>query len=236
MSYALGDIGDLARAEAVVQRAIDRAKDVDDPYTRVRLYWSMARLAQVEGRTTVALANVRKAIALLQLTDDTLHLARANILAASIALSRGDADTAEPHLDHAESLLGNAGAVEDVSELKYRRSRLAMLRGNAADAIRLAREAIELIGGKNPIDEGVAFGALADGLALGGETQGADEAYRRSVGLLEEQGRWRDASLACRSWAHMLRSVGREDQAMDVLERAADLATRALPADARVER
>jgi transcriptional regulator with XRE-family HTH domain len=236
MSYALGDMGDLARAEAVVQRAIDRAKDVDDPYTRVRLYWSMARLAQVEGRTTVALANVRKAIALLQLTDDTLHLARANILAASIALSRGDADTAEPHLDHAESLLGNAGAVEDVSELKYRRSRLAMLRGNAADAIRLAREAIELIGGKNPIDEGVAFGALADGLALGGETQGADEAYRRSVGLLEEQGRWRDASLACRSWAHMLRSVGREDQAMDVLERAADLATRALPADARVER
>jgi hypothetical protein len=33
----------------------------------------------------------------------------------------------------------------------------------------------------------------------------------------------------------MLRQVGREDQAMDVLDRATELAMRATPADARVE-
>ncbi len=42
---------------------------------RVRLYWSIARLAHAEGRESVALTNVRKAIALLQATDDTFHLA-----------------------------------------------------------------------------------------------------------------------------------------------------------------
>jgi len=34
----------------------------------------------------------------------------------------------------------------------------------------------------------------------------------------------------------MLRQMGREEQALDVLDRAAELAMRAAPADARVER
>ena len=72
--------------------------------------------------------------------------------------------------------------------------------------------------------------------ALRGETDDADTAYRRSVELLEGQGRWRDATTTCRSWARMLRQMGREEQALDVLERAAELGMRATPADARVER
>lgn len=236
LSYALTDIGEMARAEEVVREAIERASDIEDPYMRVRLYWSMARLAHHEGRTTTALENVRKAIALLQLTDDTLHLARANILAANIALSRGDADTAAPYLDQAELLLGQTPAAEDVIELKYRRSRLESLRGNADRAVALAREAIEMIGGSSPTEEGLAFSALADALVLTGETHGADEAFRRAVNLLEGEGRWRDATTTCRSWARMLRQMGREEQALDVLDRAAELAMRAAPADARVER
>jgi transcriptional regulator with XRE-family HTH domain len=236
LSYALTDIGEIGRAEEIVREAIERAGDIEDPYMRVRLYWSMARLAHHEGRTTIALENVRKAIALLQLTDDTLHLARANVLAANIALSRGDADTAAPYLDQAEQLLGQTPAAEDVIELKYRRSRLESLRGNAERAVALAREALEMIGGSSPTEEGVAFAALADALVLTGETHGADEAYRRSVNLLEGEGRWRDATTTCRSWARMLRQMGREEQALDVLDRAAELAMRATPADARVER
>jgi transcriptional regulator with XRE-family HTH domain len=236
LSYALTDIGEITRAEEVVRRALDRAGEIDDPYMRVRLYWSMARLAHHEGRTTAALDNVRKAIALLRLTDDTLHLARANVLAASIALSRGDGETAAPYLDQAEQLLGQTPAAEDLIELKYRRSKLETLRGHADAAVRLARESIELIAGSSPTEEGVALAALADALALAGDMQEADDSYRRSVALLEEQGRWRDATTTCRAWARMLRQMGREDQALDVLDRAAELGMRATPADTRVER
>jgi transcriptional regulator with XRE-family HTH domain len=236
LSYALSDMGNVTRAEEVVQRALERSADIEDPYMRVRLYWSMARLAHHEGRSSAALENVRKAIALLRLTDDTFHLARANLLAASIALTREEVDAAGAYLDQAESLLGPSPALEDLFELRVRRSRIAALRGNGPEAVRLAREAVELVGSHNPADEGLAFGALGDALALSGETPGADEAYRRSVALLEEQGRWRDASAACRAWARMLRQVGREQQALDVLDRAAELGLRATPADARVER
>src|SRR5258707_476312 len=117
LSYALSDMGELARAEDVVRRALDRVEDNADPYMRVRLYWSMARLAHAEGRESVALTNVRKAIALLQATDDTFHLARAHILAGGITLTRDDADTAEGHLDRAEQLLSVPAAAEDIVEI-----------------------------------------------------------------------------------------------------------------------
>jgi transcriptional regulator with XRE-family HTH domain len=236
LSYALSDMGDLARAEDVLRHALDRLGEQDDPYMRVRLYWSIARLAHREGRASVALTNVRKAIALLQATDDTLQLARAHILAAGITLSRDDADDAERHLDIAERLLGMPVAVEDLVEINVQRSRIAASRGDCEPALALARRALDLNGGQNPVDDGRAFSALADGLILAGETPGADEAYRRAVDLLEVHGRWRDAANTCRAWARMLRQAGNEQQAMDVLERAAELGTRATPAEAHAER
>jgi tetratricopeptide (TPR) repeat protein len=235
LSYALSDAGDLSRAEEVVQQALERAEESEDPYMRVRLYWSMARLASAEGRSTVALTNVRKAIALLQATDDTLHLARAHILAANIALKRDDASIASRHLDDAERLLGKAPAAEDAIEITHCRSRVALLLGDAGRATALAREALSLIGDESPSDQGRAYAALADALALGGTTDEAHEAFTHAVALLEQQNRWREAAATCRSWARMLRQVGREDQAMDVLDRATELAMRATPADARVE-
>ena len=236
LSYALSDMGDLARAEVVVAEALDRVQDSDDPYMRVRLYWSMARLAHAEGEASVALTNARKAIALLQATDDSFHLARAHILASSISMSREDADAAERHLDQADQLLGTRPAVEDAVEVKIGRSRIAAFRGQSKDAIALAREALKLIGDDSPADEGVAFKALGDGLALAGEFPAADEAYRRAADLLEAQGQWRDATEACRAWARMLRANGQEEQALDVLDRATELGLRAAPADVHVER
>jgi tetratricopeptide (TPR) repeat protein len=196
----------------------------------------MARLAHAEGRASVALTNVRKAIALLQATDDTLHLARAHILASGITLSRGDADNAEDHLNRAEQLLSTPAAAEDVVEITIQRSRIAALRSEGKPAVELARRALELNASKSPIDDGRAFFALGHGLALTGEHAGADEAYRRAAEVLEQQHQWRDATNACRSWAKMLREQGREEQALDVLERATELSMRTTPAPAHSQR
>jgi transcriptional regulator with XRE-family HTH domain len=236
LSYALSDMGDLVRAEEVVQRALARLDEEDDPYMRVRLYWSMARLAYDEGRGSVALANIRKAIALLQATDDTLHLARAHMLAAHISVSRS-AEDAERHLDAAEQLLGSSATTADQVEIAIQRAELAIARSDGDAAATLARHALELNKGANPVDDGMAHAALAKGLALADDSNAADDAFRRSAQILEAQGRWHDCANVCRAWARMLRQVGREDQAMDVLDRAADLAMRAsTPAEARAER
>jgi tetratricopeptide (TPR) repeat protein len=226
-------MGEIARAEEVVRKALDRVKDTTDPYTRVRLYWSIARLAHVEGREAVALTNVRKAIALLQATDDTFHLARAHILAANITLSHDDPGSAETHLEHAEKLLGHDPPNQDLFEIVTQRARIAVLREEAASAVEFGRKALALAGSE--ADRGLAYTAIGDGLALGAQYAAADESYRQAVDLLEEQGRWRPAANACRAWAKMLRHMGREQEALDVLERATELSMRASPDRAHAE-
>ena len=236
LSYALTDMGEIARAEEVVRHALDRMKDTTDPYMRVRLYWSIARLAHAEGRDTVALTNVRKAIALLQTTDDTFHLARAHILAAVITLGREKAEDAEEHLDLAEHLLGSAATPQDTLNIAQNRARIALLRHQPDAAADLAREALTLSRSTQPTEEGISLYALADALAMAGDVGGADKAYAEAVELLEGGGRWRDASSACRAWGRLLREQRREQQALDVLDRAAELGMRAVPDTARVER
>jgi transcriptional regulator with XRE-family HTH domain len=234
LSYALSDMGEIARAGDVVRRALDRVEDNADPYMRVRLYWSMARLAHAEGRESVALTNVRKAIALLQVTDDTFHLARAHILAAGITLGRGDADAAQGHLETAERLLGAAAAPEDTFEIRQHHARVALLQGRPPEAVAHARDALTVAA--KPADEGHATFVLADALVAAGERSEADSMYARAVELLEASGRWRSASTACRAWGRLLREDGREERALDELDRAAELAMRATPDPAHAER
>ncbi len=235
LSYALSDMGEIARAEEVVQRLLDRMEESADPYMRVRLYWSMARLAHTEGREAVALTNVRKAIALLQATDDTFHLARAHILAAYITVSREEPDAAEAHLQKAERLLGPAVPKQERFDITMQRARVAALLGRGDRAVELARSALELTD-DSPYDRGLALVALAEGNALKGDVDVALGAYAEAVGILEELARWRQATTAARAWAKLLRDAGRESEALDVLDRAADLGMRAVPETARADR
>jgi len=231
LSYALTDVGEIARAETVVRDALARVGDTEDPYMRVRLYWSMARVADAEGHASLALANIRKAIALLEMTEDALNLGRAHSAAARLLVERGKGREAAEHLDRAERLLGVAPSPTDIVELKIQRSRIARLDADADGAIAFAREALAIE--SMPADRGYALAVLADGLALKGESADADAAYREAVDILEAEGRVRPAANAARSWGNMLRAGGDEARALDVLDRAAELGMRATPQHAR---
>ncbi|MGH3000648.1 MAG: helix-turn-helix domain-containing protein, partial [Gaiellaceae bacterium] len=234
LSYALTDIGEVGRAEQVVRAALERVGDTEDPYMRVRLYWSMARVADAEGRPSVALANIRKAIALLEMTEDALNLGRAYSVAAKLLVERGKADEATAYLDRAERLFGVTPSPGDLVEVKIQRSRIARSTGDADAAIAFAREALAI--DSMPVDRGFSLVVLADGLALKGETADANAAYGESVGILDSEGRWRPAANAARAWGNMLRASGDEAQALDVLDRAAELGMRATPQHARTDR
>lgn len=236
LSYALSDAGDLVRAEAVVREALEAAGDNNDPYMRIRLYWSLARLSEMEGRSSTALRYVRRAIALLEATEDTLYLARAHLLCAWIMGSSGNGEGARAQLDKAEHLFGAGATTDDAAMLKVERARAEALLGDGDAAVRLAREAIAILGDEYKAEQGSAFLALAEGLTLKGETDAATEAYSRAVDVLADQRRWREAAQAAQAWGKALRASGRESQALDVLERATELGLRATPAEAAAER
>jgi tetratricopeptide (TPR) repeat protein len=224
LSYALTDLGDLDRAEEVLQEAIAKAEDATDAYSRVRLYWSIARLNDLQGRSAAALTYIRRAIALLDVTDDTLHLARAHLLCGSIMLSQGHAGGAGRHYELAEQLFGPSAEPEDLVNLYTDQSKLSAHLGDADGAINRAEAALAAASDQYLRERGDALWALAEARALKGEVDGADEAFRQATDLLGEHGHRRNHVEAYRAWGKFLRRAGREEQALEVLERAADLA------------
>jgi tetratricopeptide (TPR) repeat protein len=236
LSYALTDLGDLERAQGVLDTALDQADAMTDAYSRVRLYWSLARIADLQGQPAAALDYVRRAIALLDVTDDTLHLARAHLLCGSILLSQGRAEDAGRHFDLAEQLFGPHPEPEDVANLYTDQSRRAAQLGDGAEAVGRAQAALDAVGEEYGRERGTSLWALAEGLALTGDTDGAHDAFRQATTLLEQQGHRRDYVEAYRAWGKFLRRSGREDEALEVLERAADLAAEPAAADHRSQR
>ena len=234
LSYALTDVGELERAERVLDDALGKAGDVVDAYSRVRLYWSIARLNDVQDRPAAALDYIRRAIALLDVTDDTLHLARAHMLCGTIVLSQGRADEAGQHFDLAERLLGSNAEPHDIAGLHTDQARRAIVLGNAEEAVRRAEAARDAVGDEYPGERGAAMWALAEALALRGDVERADAAFREATTLLEADGHHHNYVEAYRAWGKFLRRVGREDEALEVLERAADLAAEPVHAETRV--
>jgi transcriptional regulator with XRE-family HTH domain len=233
LSYALTDTGDYERAATVVRDALALADDHADPYTRVRLYWSIGRLRVIEGNSAEALEYIRSAIALLQATDDTLTLARAHLLAAGAELRSRSAGDARRNLEQAERLLGTHPSAADRGMLRTGQSRLAALEGDADGAVEHARDALALLGQFHGEEQGYAVRALASGLALQGDDEAALEAYRRAVDLLTVHTRRADAGEAALEWATFLRERGRDEEAEPILRRAYDLGVDAETASAR---
>jgi transcriptional regulator with XRE-family HTH domain len=233
LSYALTDAGEYERAATVVRDALDLAQDDADAYTQVRLYWSLGRLRVIEGNPSEALDYIRDAIALLRVTDDTLTLARAHLLAAGAELRNKATDAARRNLQQAERLLGAQPGAADLGLLRTGQSQLAALEGNADEAVERARDALALLGQFHGEEQGYAVRALANGLALQGDETGALDAYRRAVDLLTVHTRRADAGETALEWASFLREHGREDEAEPILRRAYDLGVNAEIASAR---
>jgi transcriptional regulator with XRE-family HTH domain len=227
LSYALSDFGELGRAREVLAEAIERASVITDPYMQVRLYWSQARLAAAEREPREALDNLRRAIALLESTEDRRQLGRAHLLYAEVLTYAGEANEAGPHLGLAVSLLGAHPDREDLYWLRREQARRAAELGDGDEAIARAREALDLIAGDDPYDEGMASWALAAGLSVNGQIDEAHGIFAEAVRLLTDQGAWREATEVARAWGRALRAAGRDADAAGVLDQAASLALRA---------
>jgi tetratricopeptide (TPR) repeat protein len=229
LSYALSDVGELERAREVVEEALERGQAVDDPYMRVRLYWSQARLAAASGATRQALRALRKAITLLELTEDTRQLGRAHLLAAEILNVAGDSEQAAPHLAQAAQLLSATPEAEDRYWLKVEQARQAAAIRDHNEALALAAEALTLIGETDPAERGTAFAIIATAHAGRGDSAAAFNAYAQAVALLEEAESWQEAVRTRQAWARDLKAAGRSGEAADVLEKATEVALRASP-------
>jgi tetratricopeptide (TPR) repeat protein len=214
LSYALTDEGDHERARAAIEDAITRAGEARDPYTRVRLYWSQARLASADGDYLHAQASLRRAVGLLEAIDDSIHLAQAHRLWAEVLLDDEQPDAAREHLEQASALFGPALEAKDNALLQLEYARVQLADGDAEQAIENAERALAISD-----DEASLHGRAEWLLALGHATLSDSTAaahFARAAELIRPRSRYRKRFLA--DWADFLQREGRVDEAANVLK------------------
>jgi len=229
LASVLASQAETARAERVLGETLVVPESGADPRERARVYRTLVRAESDEGRPRLALTYARRALGLLEVTDDAERFAEAHLLYATILVGRGSAEEAERHLVRAERLLGSHPDPHRLARVRIEQARAAVLVERADEAIERGRAALELVGDEETSAYGEAWAALAEALSLAGDDGPADEAYGRAVTVLAREGPPAKAADAYRAWGKFLRRVGRHEEALDVLERAADLAVRAVP-------
>jgi transcriptional regulator with XRE-family HTH domain len=234
LSFALTDAGDLPRAQAVVKEALSDSSTNVDPYTRVRLYWSMGRLSIEQAKPLAALDSFRRAVTLLQATEDTLHLARAHLNCTQALIDADELSQAATHLDEAERLLGPLASDEDLAVVRLLSATLAAREGDYDAAERHAQEGL-LLARQQPNEQGQLWWALAEARAGAGHP-GADDAFETARALLGEHGTVREHANLLRSYGRYLRAAGRDAEALDIFEHAAEIASNLQTRDATAGR
>lgn len=219
-SYALVDAGEVRQAKNILGEAVARSEQLQDAPTRARLHHSRARLAWAECDWECGRRHADRAIALIEVSEDSRNLIRAHILRSDIGLLEGDdGDETAASLAAAEHLMGPDADVQDRGYLCCQRALFAVRQGNAGEALELAREAIRLLE-NDPALQGRGYWALAETLVAAGRHDEALAAFEEAYELMSIEKRFlRQVVLP---WARTLSLLGRVAEANQILMTAVE--------------
>src|SRR5207245_9643814 len=128
-------------AERVLAAAIERGREVDDPYTRARLYWSESRLRGEQGQLELSARYARRTLDILRGTEDTYAVAHAiqNLASAYLDLERSA--KALELLEEGRDLIRSAGTPLEIAQYQMEEARAVAAVGDPETAAALALEA-----------------------------------------------------------------------------------------------
>ena len=225
-SYALADLGDYGKANAVLSELLrDRAEEIDE-YTRARVNYALTRLSHNTGRTDQALIYGERSLEAALASGDANAIFDAYLLAAATQLDAGNTTRAAELLGSARGSLSNYAASDvDMGFLLIDEARCALQQDDHPAALERALEAVELLSDMAmPGLYGLAQLTLARVHEASGEPERADRAYRAAIEGLRRQNGWNtDLAKAYRRYGKFLRTQGRDALALEMLENASDL-------------
>jgi tetratricopeptide (TPR) repeat protein len=220
LGCALTDNGDFGAAERMVARALSIGREIADPHTRARLYWSQSRLLLEQGKSDLAERYAQRTVELLRATDDIYSLGHACEILAHVYLDLGRPEEAFEVLREAQPLVEAAGTPLDIVHFRIEEARALAGVGERERAAALAMQVAGSLGDTHPVDTGRTYTLLASVFAELGDSARAEELYELAVELLEYEPAGRYLVDAYRRLAALLKGEGRTREALDLLERA----------------
>lgn len=225
LGTTFSSFGEVKRAQKVLAEALKLAEGYEAPSARTILYWSLARVAWMEADSDAALDYMARAKGLLEASEDSVQLARANLVSGQICNLDNRLEEAAAYLREAERLLVVGGDADDRGILRAEQAKLAAKTGEPDRALALADEAMAAL--EDDIRYApTAWHALGLARAAAADVPAAEEAFSRAVDGLAQLRQWRQAAQAARDWANSIRAAGRASEAYGLFERALFLTLR----------
>ena len=220
LGAALTDNGSFAEAERVLAHAISRGRDVKDPYTRARLYWSESRLHLEQGQTELAARYARRTLDILRATEDGYAIAHALQSLAHIYLDLRRSEDALELLEEGADLIRAAGTPLEIAQYRIDEARALAANERREEAAAMAMAATVELRGAEAVDLGRSYALLGEIFDDLGDTARAREVLELAIDLLEEEPPSRYLIQAYKRQAALLKARGDIEGALEVLERA----------------
>jgi len=217
---ALTDNGDFRAAERMLASALARGRDILDPYTRARLYWSQSRLLLEEGRPDLAEQYARKTVDTLRATEDTYAVAHALESLAHIQLELSRPVEALALLEEGAPWIAAAGTPVEVAHFRIEEARAHAAMGDSDRALAIAEEIADQLGDGQSVSRARLYTLLGDLFAQSPNEARARELYRAAIELLEQSPPNRHLVDAYKRLAALLKTLNERDEALELLERA----------------
>jgi tetratricopeptide (TPR) repeat protein len=233
LANALIDAGDFAKAEAVLADVIKFADAAGDPVATARVFWSQSRLHSMRQEPLLAGRYARRALEILERTENDAYVGMAYHLLAHAEIESGNAEEALTLLGRGRVLFGRELTARDDARFSLEETRALMSLGRQADAARKAATTLELLDAVNPADRGRAYVTLADVFLASGDRERPKMLLGQALELLSEH--LKPMALdAGRKLAALLEEDGDTAGALQVLKRAAEASSSSVPAGERV--
>lgn len=220
LGAALTDNGSFAEAERVLAHAISRGREVKDPYTRARLYWSESRLHLEQGQTELAARYARRTLDILRATEDGYAIAHALQSLAHIYLDLGRSEDALELLEEGADLIRAAGTPLEIAQYRIDEARALAANERREEAAAMAMAATVELRGAEAVDLGRSYALLGEIFEDLGDTARAREVLELAIDLLEEEPPSRYLIQAYKRLAALLKRRGDIEGALEALERA----------------
>jgi tetratricopeptide (TPR) repeat protein len=220
------DAGEFSKAEAALAEVIRFADGAGDPVAMARVLWSQSRLHAMRHEPRLAGTYARRALEILERTENDAYVGMAYHLLAYAEIESGNADEALVLLDRGRTLFGGELTARDDARFSLEEARALMATGRNAEAALKAARTLELLDAVSPGDRGLAYVTLADVFLASGDRERPKMLLGQALELLSEH--FKPMALdAGRKLAALLEEDGDTAGALQVLKRAAEASSSA---------
>ncbi len=216
--------GDADYAARLCQRAIERAEANASPVAKAMAYWNSSAIESMRGNASTALPMARRALAVIEATDDARNIAR---LRTQLGILQLLLDPPQPRealevLTRAAEELAftNAGSA-DLADNRLAQARARFLLGDVEGAPRQATEIGTAVRSNMPLLAADAFALLGQIAVQEAALDTARSHFQEAVLLLSAVGADRAAAQLWFELAGLLESVGELTAALEAYRRAA---------------